>query len=93
MRFFTAKGEKAAQIHRNLVSVYGGGCMSLKMVDRWRNSFANGRDNVHDNERFGRPTSATDDTSVIAIRQITDSNRRLTLEEIPPNFQISQTSL
>ncbi|UYV79402.1 hypothetical protein LAZ67_17002480 [Cordylochernes scorpioides] len=31
IRFFTAKNETAINIHRNLVSVYGEGCMSIQM--------------------------------------------------------------
>ncbi|UYV64137.1 hypothetical protein LAZ67_2006681 [Cordylochernes scorpioides] len=78
-RFFTVKNETAVNIHRNLVSVYGEGCMSIQMVRRWRSWFLEGRQNVHDDERSGRPVTATDNAAVAAVRNVVEADRRVTL--------------
>ncbi|UYV71455.1 hypothetical protein LAZ67_8003301 [Cordylochernes scorpioides] len=38
-------------------AVYGEGCMSIQMVRRWRSWFLERRQNVHDDERSGRPVT------------------------------------
>ncbi|UYV74318.1 hypothetical protein LAZ67_11002999 [Cordylochernes scorpioides] len=92
IRFFTAKNETAVNIHRNLVSVYGEGCMSIQMVRRWRSWFLEGRQNVHDDERSGSPVTATDNAAVAAVRNVVEANRRVTIDEImirlPPGIEI-----
>ncbi|UYV61242.1 hypothetical protein LAZ67_1004072 [Cordylochernes scorpioides] len=75
------KNETAVNIHRNLVSVYGEGCMSIQMVRRWRSWFLEGRQNVHDDERSDRPVTATDNAAVAAVRNVVEANRRVTIDK------------
>ncbi|UYV79252.1 GSTK1 [Cordylochernes scorpioides] len=82
IRFFTAKNETAVNIHRNLVSVYGEGCMSIQMVRRWRSWFLEGWQNVHDDERSGRPVTATDNAAVAAVWNVVEADRRVTIDKI-----------
>ncbi|UYV69735.1 hypothetical protein LAZ67_7000528, partial [Cordylochernes scorpioides] len=95
--FFTAKNETTVNIHRNLVSVYGEGCMSIQMVRRWRSWFLEGRQNVHDDERSDRPVTATDNAAVAAVRNVVEANRRVTIDEImirlPPGIEIECSSI
>ncbi|UYV74889.1 hypothetical protein LAZ67_12001692 [Cordylochernes scorpioides] len=97
IRFFTAKNETAVNIHRNLVSVYGEGCMSIQMVRRWRSWFLEGRQNVHDDERSDRPVTATDNAAVAAVRNVVEANPRVTIDEImirlPPGIEIGCSSI
>ncbi|UYV62658.1 hypothetical protein LAZ67_2001441 [Cordylochernes scorpioides] len=97
IRFFTAKNETAVNIHRNLVSVYGEGCMSIQMVRRWRSWFLEGRQNVHDDERSDRPVTATDNAAVAAVRNVVEANRRVAIDEImirlPPGIEIGCSSI
>ncbi|UYV67034.1 hypothetical protein LAZ67_4003701 [Cordylochernes scorpioides] len=97
IRFFTAKNVTAVNIHRNLVSVYGEECMSIQMVRRWRSWFLEGRQNVHDDERSGRPVTATDNAAVAAVRNVVEADRRVTIDEImirlPPGIEIGRSSI
>ncbi|UYV81672.1 GVQW3 [Cordylochernes scorpioides] len=61
-----------AEVHQ-LVSVYGEECMSIQMVRRWRSWFLKGRQNVHDDERSGRPVTATDNAAVAAVRNVVEA--------------------
>ncbi|UYV77720.1 hypothetical protein LAZ67_15002046, partial [Cordylochernes scorpioides] len=97
IRFFTAKKENVVNIHRNLVSVYGEGCMSIQMVRRWRSWFLEGRKNVHDDEQSGRPVTATDNAAVAVVRYVVEADRRVTIDEIrfrlPPGIEIGRSSI
>ncbi|UYV64874.1 hypothetical protein LAZ67_3002223 [Cordylochernes scorpioides] len=79
------------------VSVYGEECMSIQMVRRWRSWFLEGRQNVHDDERSGRPVTATDNASVAAVRNVVEADRRVTIDEIiirlPPGIEIGRSSI
>jgi hypothetical protein len=55
IRFLQAKGETAAEIHRQLVSVYGEDVMNRQNVAKWNREFEAGRSDVHDKIRSGRP--------------------------------------
>ncbi|XP_067139557.1 protein GVQW3-like [Centruroides vittatus] len=61
IRFLSAKGSKAAEIHRQISEVYGESVMRDGMVRKWVRAFSNGRTNIHDEERSGRPSVIIDD--------------------------------
>ncbi|UYV70855.1 hypothetical protein LAZ67_8000866 [Cordylochernes scorpioides] len=74
-----------------------GGCLSIQMVRRWRSWFLEGRQNVHDDERSGRPVTATDNAAVAAVRNVVEADRRVTIDEImirlPPGIEIGRSSI
>ena len=47
---------KPADIHRQMCEVYGQNAMSDEMVRKWVRKFNDGRDNVVDEPRSGRPS-------------------------------------
>jgi transposase len=56
IRVLHAKSMSAAEIHRELCAVvYGQNVMSEGTVRQWRRMFRDGRTDVHDAERSGRP--------------------------------------
>jgi hypothetical protein len=61
IRFLHAKGETAAEIHRQLVSVYGEDVMNRQNVTKWCREFKAGISDVHDEIRSGRPSVVTDE--------------------------------
>ena len=82
IRFLNARGTTAAEIHRQICDVYGEGAMSDSMVRRWVRLFSEGRENVHDDERSGRPSLVTDDM----LRPIEEKMRTF-----PRNFAITSS--
>ena len=56
IRFLNAKNMTPAEIHRQLCDVYGEHAMSSSVVRRWVRLFNEGRENVHDDQRSGRPS-------------------------------------
>ncbi|PNF30213.1 hypothetical protein B7P43_G02594, partial [Cryptotermes secundus] len=81
IRFLHAKGETAAEIHLQLVSVYGRDLMNRQNVAKWCREFEGGRNDVHDEIKSGRPSVVTDE-----VIQKTDENiradRRRTIDEL-----------
>ncbi|UYV73385.1 hsp70 [Cordylochernes scorpioides] len=63
-----------------LVEAYGEKCMGIKNVRKWCREFNEGRINVHDEQRSGRPILP--ESTVAPIDEMVRANRRITLEEI-----------
>jgi hypothetical protein len=59
--FLRAKSMNAAEIHRELCAVYGQQVMSEGTLRQWCRMVKDGRTNVHDEERSGRPSVVSDD--------------------------------
>ena len=50
IRFLKAKFERPAEIHKQIVAVYGN-VMNRQNVKKWRSEFSEGRTDVHDEEQ------------------------------------------
>jgi transposase len=84
---------KTTDIHRQLCEVYGEHAMSDSMVMRWARHFNEGRENVHDNKRSGRPSVVNEDL-VRAVEEKIQENRRFTISILSLHFpQISLSLL
>ena len=55
IRFLNAKGESQAEIHKRVVAVHGN-IMNRQNVTKWCREFSEGRTDVHDKQRSGRPS-------------------------------------
>jgi len=80
IRFLSVENHKPIEIHRQLCKVYGNKVMSEGGVRQRCIVFKNGRTNVHDEERSGRPTIVTDEL-VAKINEKIRENRHLTITE------------
>ena len=60
IRFLNAKGKHPAEIHRQIVTVYGD-VMNQQNVTKWCREFTEGRTDVHEEQRSGRPSLISDD--------------------------------
>ena len=61
IRFLNAKNMTPAEILRPLCDVYGEHVMSSSVVRRWVRLFNEGRENVRDDPRSGRPSVVNED--------------------------------
>jgi transposase len=93
IRFLNAQNVRAIDIHRQLTAEYGEGVMNESSVRKWCRMFNEGRTNVHDGERSGRPSLITEDLKIQIDEQIRQ-DRRSTLDELHEKFpQISRSLL
>lgn len=85
IRFLSAKGLKAIDIHREICAVYGENIMSDGMVRKWVRAFKDGRTNVHDEQRSGRP-SVVNESLVQEVDNKVRENRRFTISSLRDDF-------
>jgi len=65
IRFLNAKGERPAEIHKHIVTVYGN-VMNRPNATKWCREFSEGRTDVHDERRSGRPSLIPDGLGLAA---------------------------
>jgi len=70
-----------SEIHHQICQVYGDNAMSDGMVRRWVRMFNEGRDNLHDEARSGRPSLANDDL-VRKFNERVRDDRRFTVSDL-----------
>jgi hypothetical protein len=58
--FLNTKGEHPAEIHKQIVAVYGD-IMNWQNVTRWCGEFSEGKTDVHNEQRSGRLSLISDD--------------------------------
>ncbi|GFW56834.1 histone-lysine N-methyltransferase SETMAR [Trichonephila clavipes] len=93
IRFLTAKNVSAAEIHRQISDVYGPNEMSSSKVRKWVRAFKDGRENVHDEPRSGRPSVITDDL-VNAVDEKIRKDRLFTISTLALEFpNVGRTTL
>ncbi|GFR33954.1 uncharacterized protein TNCT_111931 [Trichonephila clavata] len=79
VRFLHAKGQRPADIHKEIVSVYGN-IMNRQNVTKWCH-FSEGRTDVPDEQRTGR-SSVISDALLQRTEEAIRANRRLILKEL-----------
>ena len=80
-----------SEIHHQICQVYGDNAMSDDMVRKWVRMCNEGRENVHDEARSGRP-SLVDDDLVRKVNERVRDDRRFTISDLSLHFpQISRT--
>ncbi|GBM55829.1 hypothetical protein AVEN_105546-1 [Araneus ventricosus] len=93
IQFLNAKKVKPAESHRQFVEIYGENVMTDGMVRKWVRQFNDGRTNVLDEARGGRPSVVNDGLVAKVNEKIRENSRfaiRMLCDEFP---QISKTVL
>ncbi|XP_005095693.1 protein GVQW3-like [Aplysia californica] len=93
VRFLTAKITKPRDIHTQISEIYGVNAMGESMVRKRVRMFKEGRENVNDEPRRGRPSLVSDDLiNKVDIKEKEDT--RFTLSSLSSNFpEISRSLL
>ena len=93
IRFLNAGNVLPSETHHQLCQVYGDNAMSDGMVRKWVRMFNEGRENVRDGARSGRP-SLVNDNFVRKVNERVRDDRRFTISDLSLHFpQISRTLL
>ena len=93
IRFLQAENVRPSEIHQRLVAVYGEHVMKAASVRKWCIMFTNGRSDVHDAERSGRPSVITDALKQ-KVNRIIRENRHFTISEVYERFpEVSRTAV
>ena len=81
IRFLQAEKFRPSEIHRRLVAGYDERVMNAASVRKWCTMFTNGRTDVHDSQRSGRPPVITDALKQ-KVSRIIRENRHFTIIEV-----------
>jgi len=93
IRFLNARNVITSEIHHQICQVIGDNAMSDGMVRKCVRMFSEGRENVHDEARSGRPSLVNDDLVRKFNKRVRD-DRRFTISDLSLHFpQISRTLL
>jgi hypothetical protein len=85
IRFLNARNMKPADTHHQLCEVYGEHATSDSIVRRWIRHFNEGRENVHDDPRSGRPSLVNGDLAR-AVEETIQENIRFTISSLSLHF-------
>jgi len=93
IRFLNARNGLPSEIHHQICQVYGDNAMSDGVVRKWVRMFNEGRENLHDEARSGRPSLVNDDF-VRKVHERVRDDRRFTVSDLSLHFpQISRNLL
>ena len=82
IRFLWSKGRTPVEIHREMQPTYGERCLALRSVRWWCSEFKNGRENLNDNERAGRPRVSVTDHNTARAGAMVKTDRRVRIKDI-----------
>ncbi|GBN04084.1 Putative uncharacterized protein FLJ37770 [Araneus ventricosus] len=83
----------ATETHEMLVEVYGVEAVSKKCVFEWFKRFRDGKEDVEDEPRSGRPPTSTTPDNIERERRMLADDRRLSLRMIAEEMKISLDSV
>ncbi|PNF42584.1 hypothetical protein B7P43_G04699, partial [Cryptotermes secundus] len=86
-----ARGRTARQCHRGLQEACGESAVPYRTVARWVKAFNEGRQNVADMRRPGRPSVSEEE--VYALSALLESDRRHTIRELARETGLAHTTM
>jgi len=88
--FCVKLGESATVTYEKLQRAYGEHSLSSAQVIRWHKSFLEGREQVEDEPRAGRPSTSKTDNNVERVRSLVKSDRQLILRMISSELYLNR---
>ncbi|KAG8238430.1 hypothetical protein J437_LFUL002887 [Ladona fulva] len=82
IKFCSKMNKSLAQTHKLIVQAYGDSSISYSQVSRWLKAFKEGREEVVDEPRAGRPPTST------IVRDLLNSGLRLSVQTIAETLNI-----
>jgi len=82
IKFCVKLNKSATEKFASLTEAYGDATLLRTMVFKWHKAFKEGRENVEDDPRSGRPNSSTNDQNLEVVRAVMAKDRRLSVRMI-----------
>ncbi|UYV81522.1 hypothetical protein LAZ67_20001424 [Cordylochernes scorpioides] len=89
IKFYVKNEIKCADAFRMLTVAYGEATLDRSNVYRWYKMFSEGREDVNDEERAGRPSTSTTDERINEVEKMILANHRITVREVAEDLSIS----
>jgi len=92
IKFCVKAGKSAVETIKLINKAYGSAAMSRAIVYRWYARFRDGREDMKDDARSGRPSTARTDENVESVRLLTE-DCRTTLQMIADHLNIGKETV
>jgi hypothetical protein len=76
-------------IHNELHSVFGDEAPPLRTVQRWSKWFRDGREDIEDGGRSGRPVTETTSDNIRQVRDLINNDPHITVDELEAETGLS----
>ncbi|KAL4131067.1 hypothetical protein QTP88_008418 [Uroleucon formosanum] len=93
LKFLVKLGKSATESFNLLTEVYGDSVLSRPRVFEWHKRFREGREEVEDNQRVGRPCSSKTNDNISKINEIVRKDRRLSIRMIAEMVNIDKETI
>lgn len=93
IKFLTNEGVKPSEILTRLTAQFGDATLSRTQVFDWAKKFKEGREVVENESHQRRPRTSVTEDNIRLIRDLIEGDRRLTVDEIAREVQISHGSV
>ena len=93
IKFCVKAGKSAVEMIELINKAYGSAAMSRAVVCRWYARFRDGREDVKNDARNGRPSTARTDENVESVRRTLTEDRRTTLQIIADRLNIGKETV
>ena len=75
------------------IEVYGEDVMTRTQIFEWHKRFKNGREEVEDDPKSGRPSTSKTDDNIARVKQLVRNDRRLTVRMIGEELGLNRQSV
>ncbi|UYV82119.1 hypothetical protein LAZ67_21000950 [Cordylochernes scorpioides] len=89
IKFCVRLGKNATETFHMLQKPFKDDCISRSQFGKWHKAFKEGREEVADEPRSGRPTTARTDENVDRVLEVLRTDRRLSIQQIADTLHMS----
>ncbi|XP_033609316.1 protein GVQW3-like [Cryptotermes secundus] len=93
IKFCVKLGKSAVETFPMVKTAFGDDCLSEHQVYRWHKSLLEGSEEVGDEARAGRPSTSTTDENVTRVRELLNSDRRLSIRLMAQTLNIPKSTV
>ena len=90
IKYFVLKGLSPTEIKNEINSTLGESAPSFSTIKKWAAEFKRGRTSIEDDDRSGRPCTATSDEIIGKIHNAVLDDRRIKIHELADIVKISE---
>ncbi|XP_011705557.1 PREDICTED: putative uncharacterized protein FLJ37770, partial [Wasmannia auropunctata] len=81
IKFCVKLGKNATETFQMLQEAFKDDCISRSQSGKWHKAFKEGREEIADEPRSGRPTTTRTNENVDRVRKVLRSDRRLSIQQ------------
>lgn len=93
IKFCVKLNKSASETHHLLKEAYGDEVMSRARVFNWHKRFKEGREDIRDDARSGRPVTHRTDENIKKVKDLVCSNRQLTVRMMAEELNLDKETV